>query len=104
LLDVAQGHQEVENKLRVLEETREREEEGQLQFINGWYHRSRIRWPKLSVNATEEAGGGGRAKQPIGHKATKTNMHHQASSLAFQETLRELMAKKKEAITEREER
>jgi hypothetical protein len=31
-------------------------------------------------------------------------MHHQASSLAFQETLRELMAKKEEAIVEREER
>jgi hypothetical protein len=52
----------------------------------------------LGVPSTEEAGGGGRAKRPVGHKATKTDMHRQASSLAFQDTLRELMIKKEEAI------
>jgi hypothetical protein len=58
----------------------------------------------LGARSTDKVGGGGGAKQPVGHKATKTNMHHQASSLAFQETLRELMVKKEEAITKKEER
>ena len=57
----------------------------------------------LGTDATEEAGGGGRAKWPAGHKATKIEMHRQASSMAFQETLRELMVKKEEAISKREE-
>jgi hypothetical protein len=54
--------------------------------------------------STDEAGGGGHAKRPVGNKATKINMNPQASSLAFQDTLRELMVKKEEAIPEREER
>jgi hypothetical protein len=37
----------------------------------------------LGADATEEACGGGRAKRPADHKATMTDMHHQASSLAF---------------------
>jgi hypothetical protein len=40
---------------------------------------------------------------PNGQLATRKPKptHHQASSLAFQDTLRELMVKKEEAITER---
>jgi hypothetical protein len=58
----------------------------------------------LGARSTDDAVGDGRAKRPVGHKAAKTDMHRQASSLAFQDTLRELMVKKEEAITEREER
>jgi hypothetical protein len=53
--------------------------------------------------STDEAGGGGHAKRPVGNKATKINMNPQASSLAFQDTLRELMVKKEETIAERGE-
>jgi predicted nucleic acid-binding Zn-ribbon protein len=49
-------------------------------------------------------GGGGRAKRPVGHKERKIKMHCQASSMAFQETLRELIVKMEEAIAERKER
>jgi hypothetical protein len=40
----------------------------------------------------------GWARWPAGHMATKYNISHQAGSLAFQETFKELMVKKKEAI------
>jgi hypothetical protein len=56
----------------------------------------------LGADATEDRDG--RAKRPVGHKATKTKMHRQASTMAFQETLREFMVKKEEAITERKVR
>ncbi|KAK1680162.1 hypothetical protein QYE76_041010 [Lolium multiflorum] len=58
----------------------------------------------LGARSTDEEGGGGHAKRPVGHKVTKTDMHHQTSSLAFQDTLRDLMVNKEEIITEREER
>jgi hypothetical protein len=42
--------------------------------------------------------------RPPGHKATKADIARQAGSLAFQETFKKLMTKKKEATAEREER
>jgi hypothetical protein len=42
--------------------------------------------------------------RPPGHKASKADIARQAGSLAFQETFRDIMVKKKEAISKREER
>jgi hypothetical protein len=58
----------------------------------------------LGDPSTDEPGGGGRAKWVVGHKATKTNMNCKVSSLAFQDTLMELMVQKEEPIDERQER
>jgi hypothetical protein len=44
-----------------------------------------------------------RKRRPPGHKAMKADIARQAGSLVFQETLKELMAKKEEATAEREE-
>jgi hypothetical protein len=44
-----------------------------------------------------------RKRCPPGHKATKADIAWQVSSLAFQETLKELMVKKEVAIAESEE-
>jgi hypothetical protein len=46
----------------------------------------------------------GRARRPPGHKASKADIARQDGSLAFQETSREIMIEKKEAIAERKER
>jgi hypothetical protein len=48
--------------------------------------------------------GGVRQRRHLGHKATKADIAWQASSLAFQETFKELMTKKEEATAKREER
>jgi hypothetical protein len=45
-----------------------------------------------------------RARWPLGHKASKTDIARQAGSLMFQETFREIIVEKEEAIAEREER
>jgi hypothetical protein len=45
-----------------------------------------------------------RKRRPPGHKATKANIARQAGSFAFQDTLKELVVKKEEAIAGRKER
>lgn len=55
------------------------------------------------VDNTGGDGTAARACRPGGHKAKKVDIARQARSLAFQETLRKILKKKEEAITEREE-
>jgi hypothetical protein len=43
-------------------------------------------------------------RRPPGHRATKADIAWQASSMAFQETFKELITKKEEVTAEREER
>jgi hypothetical protein len=71
----------VGNKLRPLKETREREEEGNGNSSTDGTIDLQYDGQSLGADTTEEACDGGRAKQPVGHKATKTDMHRQASSL-----------------------
>jgi hypothetical protein len=62
----------------------------------------------INVDAQGPAGsglpGGVQQHRPPGHKASKADIVRQAGSLAFQETFKELMTRKEEVTTEREER
>jgi hypothetical protein len=52
----------------------------------------------LGDPTTNKLGGSGCARRPVGHKATKADINRQDSPLEFQDTLRELIVEKEEAI------
>jgi hypothetical protein len=63
-----------------------------------------VQEPCLGNLAGKGLASAGRKRQPLGYKFTKADIARQAGSLVFQETLKELMVKKQEAIVERVER
>jgi hypothetical protein len=61
-------------------------------------------WLKLEDNEQETPGkGGAYVDRPRGHKASKTDLHHEASSIALGSTLKSVFAGKEEASAKRDE-